>query len=134
VNAEPPSEPAVVASRFLAAFSASDFERMRALLADDLVAYVTTAEGGMDRLEGRDEYLARLEAMDLPAARFSVEPTQPPVAVDADRVLVMVEVHAQRAGRSLHNFAAHLLRIADGRISDWRMVDAKPSESDEFWS
>jgi hypothetical protein len=54
--------------------------------------------------------------------------------VDRDRVLVMVEVHAQRAGRTLHNVAAHPLRVANGRITAWRMVDAKPSESDEFWS
>jgi ketosteroid isomerase-like protein len=128
------SEPAVVASRFLEAFSAADFERMRALLAEDVVAHITNAEGGVDKVEGRDAYLSRLEAMDLPSARFNVEPTQPPVAVDPDRVLVMVEIHARREGRSLHNFAAHLLRVADGRITDWRMVDAKPSESDDFWS
>jgi ketosteroid isomerase-like protein len=127
-------EPAVVASRFLEAFSAADVERMRALLAEDLVAYVTNAEGGVDKVEGRDAYLAALEAMDLPSARFSIELTQSPVSVDSDRVLVMVEIHAHRGGRSLHNFAAHLLRIADGRITDWRMVDAKPSESDQFWS
>ena len=54
--------------------------------------------------------------------------------VDPVRVLVMVEVCARRGRRSLHNFAAHLLRIANGRIADWRMVDAKPSESDAFWS
>jgi ketosteroid isomerase-like protein len=129
-----PSDPAGVASHFLEAFSTADFERMRALLAEDVVAYVTNAEGGMDRVEGRDAYLGRLESMDLPSARFSIEPTQRPVAVDPDRVLVMVEVHAHREGRSLHNFAAHLLRIADGRIKDWRMVDAKPAESDAFWS
>jgi ketosteroid isomerase-like protein len=42
VNVEP-SEPADVASRFLEAFSAADFERMRALLAENVVAYVTDA-------------------------------------------------------------------------------------------
>ena len=128
------SEPAEVARRFLEAFSAADLERMRALLAESLVAYVTNAEGGMDKVEGRDEYLSRVEAMDLPSARFSIELTQPPVAVDSDQVLVMVEIRAQRGDRSLHNFAAHLLRIAGGRITEWRMVDAKPAESDEFWS
>jgi ketosteroid isomerase-like protein len=107
---------------------------MRALLAEDAVAYITNAEGGVDKVEGRDAYLARVEAMDLPSARFSVKLTQPPVSVDPERVLVMVEVHAHRGGRSLDNFATHLLRITDGRITDWRMVDAKPSESDEFWS
>jgi ketosteroid isomerase-like protein len=128
------SEPAVVASRFLEAFSAADIERMRGLLAEDLVAYVTNATGGMDEVEGREAYLSRLEAMDLRSAQFTVEPTQQPVPLDGDRVLIMVEVRAHRKGRSLHNFAAHVLRIADGRITEWRMVDAKPSESDEFWS
>lgn len=128
------SQPSVVASQFLEAFSAADFERMRALLAEDLVAYITNADGGMDEVEGREVYLERLQAMDLPSAQFSVELTQPPVSADPDRVLVMVEVRARRGRRSLHNFAAHLLRVTDGRITDWRMVDAKPAESDRFWS
>jgi ketosteroid isomerase-like protein len=128
------SEPAALAARFLDAFSAADLDGMRATLAEDLVAYVTNAEGGMDRVEGREAYLGRVEAMDLPSARFSVELTQPPVPVDPDQALVMVEVRAERGGRSLHNFAAHLLRVADGRIAEWWMVDAKTAESDEFWS
>ena len=128
------SEPTAVTGRFLRAFSAADFDGMRSMLADDVVAYITNAEGGIDEVEGRDAYLSRLAAMDLPAARFSLELTQPPVLVDADRVLVMVEIRARRDQRSLHNFAAHLLRIAGGRITEWRMVDAKPAESDRFWS
>jgi ketosteroid isomerase-like protein len=129
-----PREPSDVARKFLDAFSAADFEAMRALLAKDLVAYITNADGGMDKVEDREAYLHRLEAMDLPSARFSVELTQPPVTVDPDRVLVMVEIRARREGRSLHNFAAHLLGVVDGPITDWRMVDAKPAESDAFWS
>ena len=46
----------------------------------------------------------------------------------------MVEIRAERGGRTLHNFAALLLRVADGRISEWWMADAKPAESDAFWS
>jgi hypothetical protein len=72
--------------------------------------------------------------MDLPAARFRVELTQQPVAIGEDRVLAMVEVHAERGERTLHNFAAHLLRLEDGRIAEWWMVDAKPAESDAFWA
>lgn len=128
------SEPIATVRRFLDAFSAADLDGMRATLAEDLVAYVTNAEGGMDRVEGREGYLGRVGAMDLPSARFSVELTQPPVPVDRDRVLVMVEVRAERGARSLHNFAAHLLRVADGRVAEWWMVDAKPAESDAFWS
>ncbi len=106
---------------------------MRALLAEDVIAYITNAEGGVDRVQGRDAYLSRVEAMDLQSARFSLKLTQPPVKVASDQVLVMVEVRAER-GATLHNFAAHLLRCRDGRIAEWRMVDAKPAESDRFWS
>ena len=123
-----------IADDLLKAFSAADIEAMRSMLAEDLVAFITNAEGGLDRIEGREEYLSRIEAMDLPSARFSVELTQAPVAVDSEQVLIMVEVRARRDGRSLHNFAAHLLRVAGGRVTEWRMVEAKPAESDEFWS
>ena len=125
---------AEVTRRFLAAFSAADFDAMRELLAPDLTAYVTNAEGGVDVVEGRDPYLARVEAMDLPAARFSVELTQPPVETGEGQVLAMVEVHAVRGDRTLENYAAHLLRVEGGAITEWRMVDAKPAESDAFWA
>jgi ketosteroid isomerase-like protein len=131
---EASGEPAAVARRLLEAFSAADVDGMRALLAEDVVAYVTNAEGGMDEVEGREAYLSRLDAMDLPSAEFSVELTQRPVTVGPDQVLIMVEIRARRGARSLHNFAAHLVRIAGGRITEWRMVDAKPAESDAFWS
>lgn len=87
------SDPTIV-ERFLAAFSAADFDAMREVLAPDLVAYVTNSSGDVDRVEGRDGYLARIEAMDLPAAQFRVELTQRPVPVPPDQVLAMVEVHA----------------------------------------
>jgi hypothetical protein len=80
------ADPAIV-ERCLAAFGAADAPAMRDLLAPDLVAWVTNAGGAMDRVEGRDGYLERLDAMDLPAARFRVDLTQPPVPVESDKVL-----------------------------------------------
>lgn len=127
------ADPAIV-ERFLAAFGTAETAAMRELLAPDLVAWVTNADGEMDRIEGRDGYLERIEAMDLPAARFRVELTQPPVPVKPDLVLALVEVHAERDGRTLHNFAAHLLRLEDDQIAEWWMADAKPAESDAFWA
>ena len=123
-----------VAAELIAAFSAADFDRMRAPLDEGVVAFITDAEGGVVEVDGREALLERIAAMDLPSASFSVELTQAPVEVDPDRVMVMVEIRAARDGKTLHNFAAHLLRIADGRITEWRMLDAKPAESDEFWS
>jgi ketosteroid isomerase-like protein len=55
-------------------------------------------------------------------------------SIASDQVLMMVEIHARRGDRSLHNFAAHLVRVSDGRITELRMVDAKPADSDAFWS
>ena len=60
--------------------------------------------------------------------------TQPPVVVDDRTVLAMVEVKAAKSGQTLHNFAAHLLRVANDQVAEWWMVEAKPAESDRFWS
>ena len=130
----PGNEPAAVVSELLAAFSAADFDRMRAVMAPDVLALITNEQGGEDVVRGRDAYLDRIAAMDLPSVDFSVELTQSPVVVGDGLVLVMVEVRAQKGERRLHNYAAHLMRVADGAISEWRMVDAKPAESDAFWS
>ena len=39
--------------------------------------------------------------MDLPSADYSVTLTQPPVPVPPDKVMAMVEVRAERGGRTL---------------------------------
>jgi ketosteroid isomerase-like protein len=123
-----------VVVRFLEAFDRADMAGMRVCLADDLAAGITNASGGSSAVTGADHFMASIEAMDLPSADFNVTMTQAPVVVDSDRVLVMVEVHAARHGRTLHNYAAHLLRVHDGVITELTMVEAKPAESDAFWS
>jgi ketosteroid isomerase-like protein len=119
--------------RFLQAFSGADVATMRSLLADDARAYITNAQGGVDRVDGAEAYLARVAAMDLPSADFAVTLTQL-ADVAPEQVLAMVEIRARRGGRSLHNYAAHLLTIQAGRITELRMVEAKPAESAQFWS
>ena len=118
----------------LEAFSAADFDRMRELFAEDVASGITNAEGGTDVVSDRETLLGRIEAMNLPAVGYSVELTQEPVAVGDDRAMAMVEIRAKREDRTLHNFAAHLVRVVDGRITEWSMVDAKPAESDRFWA
>jgi hypothetical protein len=73
-----------VARSLIEAFSAADLQRMRELLADDMRAYVTNAEGGVDEVVGAAEYLGRIEAMDLASARFSVSITQMVKALPAE--------------------------------------------------
>lgn len=126
--------PAAIVDRFLSAFNTGDTAAMRETLADDAVAYVTGPDGSSAEVDGADGYIAAIEAMNLPAVDYSVALTQPPVSVGDGRTLIMVEVHARRGDRTLVNYAAHLLKIADGKITQLHMVDAKPAESDAFWA
>lgn len=75
--------------------------------------------------------MARLP--DLHAADGRLEVTQV-LEIDSERVLTMVEIHASRKGRDLHNHAAFLARIRDGLVEDLWMVEALPAFSAEFWS
>lgn len=127
-------DPSDVAARLLEAFNDGDLDRMRTLMAPELVAWVTDAGGQPQRVTGADAYLDRVAAMNLPAVSYRVTPTQAAVALEDDLVLLMVEVKAERDGRRLHNFAAHVLRVRDGKVTEWRMADAKPEESDRFWA
>ncbi|HVD22627.1 MAG TPA: nuclear transport factor 2 family protein [Lapillicoccus sp.] len=127
-------EPADVATSLLRAFNDGDLDRMRELMDPGLVAWVTDAAGEPQAVAGADAYLGRIAAMNLPAVSYRVTPTQDPVSLENDLILLMVEVTAERDGRRLHNFAAHVLRLRDGLVTEWRMADAKPAESDRFWS
>lgn len=122
-----------IVRRLLDDFNAGDLDGMRRGLAGDLRAYVTNAAGGVDAVVGADEYLARIDAMDLPSAEFRVAITQA-VEPGPDQVMVMVEVHAARGGRTLHNFATHLFTLDGEVVVEWWMVEALPAASDAFWS
>ncbi len=130
--AEPPVAERV-SRELVAAFGAADLERMRPLLAADLRAYITNRDGGVDEVTGADAYLERIEAMDLASAEFRVAVTQVAM-VRPDLAMVMVEVHAARGGRRLHNHAAHLLFFRDQQVAEWWMVEAQPAASDAFWA
>ena len=117
---------------FIGTFGRADLDGMRVLLADDFVGHVTTADGGVREVD-RDAYLASVQAMDVGSANLRL--TVPNVVeVEPGRVLVMVEVHATRDGRTLHNFSGQLATVRDGRITSLWMVDALPEESDTFWA
>lgn len=121
-----------VACELIEAFCANDTQQMRTLLADDLRAYITNREGGVDEV-GSDEYVSRVRAMDLPSAQFRLTITQV-VTMKPELAMAMVEIKAARAGKTLHNHAAHCIRIRDGLVVEWWMVEALPAESDAFWS
>jgi ketosteroid isomerase-like protein len=120
-----------LARRFFGAFGGDDAAVMRAAMTEDAVSWITNAEGGSDRVQGREGWIARVPSLEGAEARVEVVQVVP---IDADRMLTMIEVHAARKGRTLHNFAAFLTRVEDDRIAELWMVDAKPAESDAFWA
>lgn len=117
---------------FVEAFGRGDLDALGRLLADDFVGHVTTADGDT-RAADRAAYLASVEAMDVGSAGLRLH-VPDIVEVEAGRVLVLVEVHAARRGRTLHNFSGQLVGVRAGRVVDLWMTDALPRESDEFWS
>jgi ketosteroid isomerase-like protein len=119
-----------VVPQFVEAYAARDEDAMRAALASDLAAYVTNAEGGVDRVDGREGYVQGLLALDAP--ELSVRVTQT-VTVAPDSTLTMVEIRAARLGKTLHNFSAFLARIENEQIVELWMVEALPAYSAEFW-
>jgi len=123
-------DPTLVLRDLIEGFSAQSEEGMRAVLADDMTAYVTNADGGVDQVHGGDSYLQRLRALKAPV--FSVNVTQA-VAISSDEAMLMVEIRAERKGRRLHNFSAFLAKTYDDRISELWMVEALPAHSAEFW-
>ena len=121
-----------LARRFFGAFGRDDdIEIMRNAMTEDAVSWITNAEGGSDRVEGREGWIARVPSLEGAEGRVDVVQV---VGVDADHMLTMIEVRAARKGHTLHNFAAFLTRVQDDRIAELWMVDAKPAESDAFWS
>jgi hypothetical protein len=103
---------------------------MRVVLADDLTASVTNAEGGIDQVAGGGAYPERLLALNTPPLSATVTQS---VTVAPDRAPVMVEIRAERKGNRLHNFAAFLGAIRDDQVSELWKVEALPAYSDEFW-
>jgi hypothetical protein len=121
-----------LARRFFGGFGRDDAtEVMRNAMTEDAVSWITNAEGGSDRVEGREGWIARVPSLEGAEGRVDVVQVVP---IGADLMLTMIEVHAARKGRTLHNFAAFLTRVQDDRIAELWMVDAKPAESDAFWS
>ena len=125
-------DPMNVVRDFVDAFRAGDLNALTALLADDFVGHVTTADGGV-RDADRDEYVESIKDMDVPSANLKLAVPNM-VEVERGKVLIMVTVEAERSGRSLHNFSGQLATVVGDQITELWMVDALPAESDEFWS
>ena len=118
--------------RFVVAAQEGDGAAMEALMNEDFVGYVTTADAGV-RTATRADYVASIGAMDVATSGLRLGIPNG-MAVGHDRVLAMIEVHAARNSRTLHNFSGQLATVREGRITELWMVEALPAESVAFWS
>src|ERR1700761_456312 len=129
-----PASPAAFARRFVRAMEESDMDAVRASFAPDVRAYITNASGGTDLVTGSDALGQRFPDFTAMADSFHVVVTQVH-EIDDRTVLFMIEIHAARLGRTLHNFAGIFVRLSsEGQMTEYRMVEALPAESDAFWS
>jgi SnoaL-like domain len=117
---------------FLRAFERGDLRSLAELLTDGFVGHITSADAGIRKVD-RDGYVAAVRSMDIRSANLRLEVPNI-VEVEPGRVLVMVEVHAQRGRSVLHNFSGQLATVTGGKLSELWMVEALPAESDAFWS
>jgi len=127
-----PQAAETVFRRFVEAFGRGDLEELRSLLADDFAGHITTADGGTREVSA-SEYTESVAQMDVETADLRLD--LPDITrIDEGTVLAMVEVHASRRGKSLHNFSAQLARVAGDRLAELWMVEAEPAESEAFWT
>jgi hypothetical protein len=126
--------PTAFVRRFVAAMESSDMEAVAASFDPAVRAYITNAEGGTDLVEGSDALRQRFPDFAAMADSFQASVTQVH-ELNPSSVLFMVEIRAERKGRTLHNFAGIPIGLSDaGRMVEYRMVEALPEESDRFWS
>jgi ketosteroid isomerase-like protein len=117
---------------FLRAFEKGDLRALEGLLTEDFVGHITTADAGIRQVD-RGGYVSGVRSMDVRSADLRLAVPNM-VEVEPGRVLVMVEVHAQRGRSVLHNFSGQLATVTDGKLNELWMVEALPAESDAFWS
>jgi hypothetical protein len=126
--------PTAFVLRFVRAMESSDMATVRASFDPNVRAFVTNAEGGTDLVEASEALGQRFPDFAAMADSFRATVTQLH-QIDDRTVLFMIEIQAERLGRSLHNFAAALIRLsAEGKMTEYRMVEALPADSERFWS
>ncbi len=126
------ASPAALVRRLIEAFDHADRDSIAACLAEDLVAGITQPDASTKEVHGRDAYLAAIDALNLPEVRPSIKIIQL-TEISPNQVMAMIEIKAERKGRTLHNFTGQLMTVSNGQVKRMWMVEALPAESDAFW-
>lgn len=118
---------------FISAFEKLNAEKMRILLDDAFIMYVTNAAGGVDKIEGAEQFIDRFKSIDYSKASYLNLTATQLVTIEPNKIMAMVHVKANKKDVDFENFAAFLFYISSNKIIHIWMVDAKPAYSDHFW-
>lgn len=117
---------------FVKAFQNLDVEKLKLLFDVHIIMYVTNAKGGVDKIEGCQQLINRIQEVDYTKARLKLSVPQI-VSIEKEKVMLMVRITAHKNNRDFENFAAFLCYIKNNKITHIWQVEAKPAHSDEFW-
>lgn len=122
-----------IITKLIKAIETENYEYVRQIFADDIENYITNSTGSVYLLKGSENYINALKKMNFNKVKPSLTITQIDV-INNHEAMFMLEVKAQKPNKSLHNFAAYLVKFAGEKIVTMRMVEALPEYSDKFWN
>lgn len=117
---------------FVKAFEIQDFAKICSIFDDHIVMYITNAQAGVDKVEGREQLINRFQEVDYAQSHLKLTVTQI-VTIDPDKVMVMVRVTAHKNNQDLENFSTFLCYVKNNKITHIWQVEAQPAHSDKFW-
>lgn len=117
---------------FIDAYSQQDSDKIKPFLADNIVAYIANKPGQLDKVVGQQQFIDRHQQMKTSGVKLQLTVPQI-ITINAGKVMVMMNVEAEREVEKMHNHAAYLLIAIDSKLSELWMVDALPQYSDHFW-
>jgi uncharacterized protein len=125
--------PADVVRRAHDAFAVGDIDAVMTLCADEITFHIPGTSPLSGEWTGRERVLEFFaKAAELSQGTLALSPDE--VLDDGERVVVLTRVHAQRNGRSETFTNVHVMRVADGRITELREYMGDERREDEFWA
>ena len=116
-----------------AAFAMGDLDRIRAVLAEDVVHSVSGRNKISGDYRGRDEVLEfYVRLFDLSGGTFRSEPYV--FLADDGHGVVLIRATAEHAGGRLDDHGVDIHRFAGDQIIEIRSLAGDQNAVDEFWS
>ena len=124
---------AETAQRAYSAFLAGDMEAMSEMMSDDIVWHAPGNNPLSGTYRGKEEVFglfAKIGEMSDGPMEMDIHD----ILANDDHVVALVGVKASRGGKRLDARSAHIMHVADGKLTEFWNFPEDPSLGDEFWS